>query len=84
MTQQDSNFPLVIAEWRKNSRETIRVFFDTFNGRSVINVRVFIETLDGSVKPSRKGITLDISQTPQIAEALALADETARKQGLLK
>ena len=84
MTQQESNFPLVIAEWRKNSRETVRVFFDMYNDRTVLHVRVFFENLDGSVKPTRKGITVDISQTSQIAEALALADETARKQGLLK
>lgn len=34
-------FPIIIAEWDRNSREIIRVALDRYKGRLTINARVW-------------------------------------------
>jgi hypothetical protein len=32
---------LIVAEWARNGRETIRVSLSTFNGQAVVDIRVW-------------------------------------------
>ena len=80
--QNDSAFPIVIAEWDRNKREIVRVALDRYNGRHTINARVWYRDGD-ELKPSKTGITLASKHLPALAEALAAAAQRARELGLI-
>lgn len=75
-------FPLVIAEWDRNSREVVRVALDRYNGRHTVNARVWYRDGD-TLKPSKSGITLALKHLPALADALARSLDAARDMGLL-
>jgi hypothetical protein len=76
-------FPLVIAEWDRNSREVIRIALDKYNGRLTVNARVWYH--DGAtLKPGKSGMTLAITHLPALADALGKALEQARDLGLIE
>jgi hypothetical protein len=66
-----------------NARETIQVALDRYQDREVVDLRTWLTTEDGSLRPTRTGITLAIRHLPQLAEALAAALTVARERGLL-
>jgi hypothetical protein len=79
---QSSAFPIVIAEWERNSREVILVALDLYNGRHTVNARVWYREGD-ELKPSRSGLTLTVKHLPALAEAIGKALDAARELGLL-
>jgi Transcriptional Coactivator p15 (PC4) len=74
--------PITIAEWQRNSRETMRVRLDTYQGRAVIDCRAWYAGPDGALCPGRSGLTLGVKHLPALAGALKLALEEARLRGL--
>ena len=74
--------PLIIAEWPRNNRETIRVSIDQFNGRDVVDVRSWYTDKSGELKPGRSGICLSVAHLPELADALNKALAAAHESGL--
>lgn len=54
----------------KNSREEIRVYRSNYIGRDLVNIRVFFKDVDGTYKPTRKGIAFRAEQLNEIIDAL--------------
>ncbi len=78
-----AQFPIVIAEWPRNSRELIRVSLDRYQDRETIDIRSFWKDEGGNWCPSRSGLTLSVSHLPKLSEALADALERAQAMGLV-
>ena len=74
---------IIIAEWRKNSREILRVRFDSYKGQAVICCRAWYADSDGIQKPGRGGLTVSVRHLPALASALAKAMEMANTAALL-
>ncbi len=74
---------IIIAEWRKNTREILRVRFDSYKGHAVICIRAWYGDSDGVLKPGRGGLTVSIRHLPALASALAKAMEMASVAGFL-
>lgn len=72
----------LIAEWEKNQRETLRVRLDEYQGRAIVDLRVWYDD-GGTLKPGRSGLTISTRHLPQLAEALAKALATATASGLI-
>lgn len=70
---------VTIAEWPKNGRETLRVQLTEYQGRPIIDLRVWYEGRDGELRPSRSGLTCSTSHVERLADALAEA--VARLKG---
>ena len=75
-------FPIVIAEWSRNSREVVRVALDRYNGRHTINARAWYSE-DDVLEPDKTGITLAVKHLPALAAALGKALAKARELQLL-
>lgn len=75
---------IIIAEWQKNSRETLRVRLDSYQGQAVICARSLYQASDGTLKPGRGGLTVSIRHLPALASAFAKAVDAATTSGLLK
>jgi hypothetical protein len=73
----------VVASWPRNGRETIQVALDRYQGRAVIDLRTWFAAEDGSLRPTRTGITLAVHHLPQLAVALRAALTAARERGLI-
>lgn len=73
---------IVIAEWAKNQRETLRIRLDSYQGRAIIDCRCWYDD-GGTLKPGRAGLTISTRHLPQLAEALVKAVEIATASGLI-
>ncbi len=73
---------IIIAEWAKNQRETLRIRLDTYQGRAIIDCRCWYDD-GGTLKPGRAGLTISTRHLPQFAAALGKAAEIATASDLI-
>ena len=73
-----------IATVQRNALEEVRVRLSRFKGNDLVDVRIFAEPDDSEDRrPTKRGIALNVVLLPKLLEALHLAEEEARKAGLL-
>lgn len=73
---------LIVAEFPRNDRETIRIALDEYRGLNTVDVRVWWR--DGNeLKPGKSGITTSVKNLPALAAALTLALAKAREMRLV-
>jgi hypothetical protein len=77
------DLPVTIAEWPRNSRETLRVRLDRFNGQTIIDCRSWWSDASGELRPGKSGLTLAVRHLPNLADAISAALAHARTTGLL-
>jgi hypothetical protein len=67
----------LIYEFQKNAIEMVRLEFATFQGKELINLRVFYPDLENGNewKPTKKGITMSADLIPDLKEAVDKAYE---------
>lgn len=75
-------FPIDIASWPRNSRETVKISLDQYKGHHTIACRCWFTGTDGELKPG-KGLTLSVRHLPELSSSLAKALEAARSHGLV-
>ena len=76
--------PHVVVQWQKNAHESIRVSLSRYEGREVVDCRVWYAAKDGELKPSPKGLTLGLHHLPRLATGIADALSFTRHHGLLQ
>jgi hypothetical protein len=65
--------PLIIGQWWRNrSGEAITIGMSTYQGKNVIDIRVWRST-DGRLRPTTKGLTTELKHLPRLAKALGQA-----------
>lgn len=57
-------------EFRKNATESVRVSPGTYEGIDRIDIRIFVRNRGGDIFRTRKGISLNIDQVPDLIEFL--------------
>ena len=77
-------FPIIVAEWPRNSRELVRISLDRFNNRFTINIRSWSREANGTFKPSRNGLTLAVGHLPKLADGFVNALQRAEVLGLVE
>ena len=77
-------FPIVISEWPRNKREVIRIALNEYQGRKIIDCRVWWWGDDGALKPGRSGLTLAVKHLQALADSLGKALGAAQRLGLLQ
>jgi hypothetical protein len=75
--------PITVAEWPRNSRETLRVRLDRYNGQVIVDCRAWWSDTNGELRPGKCGLTLSVRHLPALAEAVATALSTAQDIGLI-
>ena len=56
----------------KNSRESFVVSETEYKGNKYVDVRVFYKDADGSLKPTRKGVSLRPEKVAELRDALSV------------
>jgi hypothetical protein len=72
----------VLAEFRKNVGEVVRVSFTTYKGKKLVNLRVYYNAGEDEDewRPSPKGLTLRRELIPELKEAVLKADREWEKE----
>jgi hypothetical protein len=74
---------IVIAEFDKNARETIRVALGSYEGTPTFSLWRWYRTPTGELRPGKGGLVMGLSHLPALAEAVAEALERAKAIGRL-
>jgi hypothetical protein len=69
--------------WRNRRGEAIRVCLQTYEGRNIVDLRVWYTSPEGRLKPSAKGLAAEAKHLPKLASALTKACSQARELGLI-
>lgn len=59
-----------VATIRKNSREELRVSIDEFKGHWLLSMRVWFDAGDGTMRPGKQGLALQLELPPELRAAL--------------
>jgi hypothetical protein len=73
----------ILAEFKKNAGEVVRVSFTTYKGKKLVNLRVYYNAAEEGEDrwlPSPKGLTLRREQTPELKEAINKAAQEYEKE----
>lgn len=64
----------IIMDIKRNDREIIRIEVSEFEGKELINLRIWYQAIDsrGDIvyKPTKKGVALNISQYNELKEGI--------------
>tara|TARA_Y100000310_G_scaffold202386_1_gene202529 strand:- start:1581 stop:1820 length:240 start_codon:yes stop_codon:yes gene_type:complete len=66
---KENNMARTVIE--KNSRESIVVSETEYKGNKYVDVRVFYKDTDGSLKPTRKGVSVRPEKVAELRDALS-------------
>ncbi|MEO0357815.1 MAG: transcriptional coactivator p15/PC4 family protein [Pseudomonadota bacterium] len=69
---------------QKNAREVIRVELSEFKGHHLLNIRVWYDAGDGDMRPSNKGLSVQLGLIPDVQAAIADVERQAMAKGLIK
>jgi hypothetical protein len=68
----------VIFEMTKNRREVIRLTAETFKGQALISLRLWAKYDDGTIRPTRQGLSIRPELFPDLVEGLNKAAQTTQ------
>jgi Transcriptional Coactivator p15 (PC4) len=85
MTARTLPEPVPIAKfWKSRNRtEHVRVDLSEYQGRPLINVRVWQTGSDGIDRPTKRGIAMAVRNLPELVRALVKAEAKARELNLV-
>lgn len=78
----------LVADFRKNARERVRVSLHEYNGVDCISMRVWFDPGEAQhrpdqMRPSAKGLTLNAKLLPELRAAIVAAEDRAKQLGKL-
>jgi len=74
-----------VHQFAKNATEEVRVSLTEFKGHKLIDLRIYYEPEDGGDrKPTKKGITIDVSLYPELKRALLRVEKELLKDKLVE
>jgi hypothetical protein len=76
--------PIEVASfWKNRKGDAVTVTLKEWEGHLLIDIRQFFTASDGSMRATKKGISLAIRRLPELAAAILKAEGKARELGLL-
>jgi hypothetical protein len=70
---------MIMAQFKKNARERIRISFDDLKGHKICNIRVCFEKEPGTWLPGPKGIAFAENLLLELITALESAEEQSKE-----
>ena len=62
-----------IATIKKNAREELRVTLENYNSHDLLNLRIWFQAEDGTMRPGKQGLALRVHLIPELLEAIQRA-----------
>lgn len=74
----------LVASFQKNKFEEVRVQVKEFKGYDLLDLRVYTTLKDGEEKiPTGKGLSINVTHFIELKNAVLLAEQVLRENGLL-
>lgn len=73
----------VVAKFEKNSKDEVWLTVDDFNGKKIINIRVYYKSPTGEWLPGKQGLAVSVERYRDLAEAVLKVGEKLAADGLL-
>lgn len=70
----------VLLEWNRSRGDVARLILQKFNGKDLLQLRVFYLDEKGELKPTRHGLTIPYQQLKPLRKALRKAEEALAKE----
>jgi hypothetical protein len=74
---------IVVGDFDKSQGEVVRVSLTEFKGRNYVGVRVWYTDSEDELKPSKKGINLELDLFPRLANLIEKSKEIVLEKGML-
>lgn len=74
-----STSPKLVGEFNKNANETIRVQLTEYDGKQLLDIRIWVQNDKGDFIPTHKGISLRLDLIDSLQDALLKAAEELEK-----
>jgi hypothetical protein len=68
---------------QKNRQEQVRFRLREYNGHQLLDVRVFEPDSTGRLKPSKRGVSVNVNKVDELIEGLMQARGEFAKSGLI-
>jgi hypothetical protein len=76
--------PVIVSEfWVTRSGQSVRVQLREFEGRALIDLRRHYTGKDGTLQPTKKGLSIAVTRLPELVTAINKALGKARELGLI-
>lgn len=72
----------LISKFRKNAFEEIQISAREFQGRQLVDIRIFVGPRGQETKPTRKGISIPIELYGEFGKAIDNLEEILEEEGL--
>jgi len=77
--------PVIVSEFWANRRgESVRIQLREFEGLALVDIRKHYTAADGTMQPTKKGLSIAIARLPDLAKAMNQAVIKAIELGLIK
>ena len=73
---------VLVAQFKKNASEEVRVSIGEFQGHKLISLRVYFRSATGEWLPSRKGLALGVDRYQELLNAVLKVGQALQVQGL--
>ena len=70
--------------WKNRKGDAVRVSLQSWEGFQIVDIRQHFTASDGTLRPTKKGITLAVRRLPDLADALRKALAKAVELGLVE
>jgi hypothetical protein len=74
----------LISKFRKNTFEEIQISAREFQGRQLVDIRIFVGPRGQETKPTKKGIAIPIELYGEFGKAIDNLEEILEEEGLYK
>ena len=71
-----------LYQFRKNATEVVQARLSVFHGHQLADVRVYFETDDGTLRPTKKGLAIGLDLLPELRAAVEALERAVAARGL--
>lgn len=79
MTKPKTLKPKLISEFNKNASEVVRVQLTEYQGKQLLDIRVWVLQEGADAIPTKKGLCLKVEQVGDLKEAIDKAAKEIKK-----
>jgi hypothetical protein len=72
----------LISKFRKNALEEIQISAREFQGRQLVDIRIFVGARGQETRPTKKGISIPIELYGEFGKAIDSLEEILEEEGL--
>lgn len=71
---------MILTEYSKSKSQKIRISVESFHDHNYLDIRMYFEAEDGTWRPTKRGVKINMNMFEDLMKTLVLADKELKKQ----